>query len=309
MSNSIFKPKGPTKASRPDAGGAALRTVPVLAVVKDTIDTIRCGRIRVYIADKSGRDPNDSTSWTTVNYMSPFYGTTIAQGAKDNHGTYLQNPSSYGMWNAPPDIGSSVICIFINGDPDYGYWIGCVPEPESLFMVPAIGSAETVIVNENEGNSYGGATKLPVSNINTNNSEINNSCNTSTKYNIMKAFNKIPDHYKYNHLKLKDDAINSLINSFHKSCEWMYQNKEEIIEFLNEKKNYKIIEYKNKKKIANKIYRDKLKLELQIKDKIILTDEQRKINRQIAQKKYREKTKSSVALCQAEILEEEMGLA
>lgn len=139
-----------------------------------------------------------------------------------------------------------------------------------------------------------------------NNSEIN-LCNTSTKYNIMKAFNKIPDHYKYNHLKLKDDAINSLNNSFHKSCSWMYKNKEEIIEFLNEKKNYKIIEYKNKKKIANKIYRDKLKKELQIKDKIILTDEQRKINRQIAQKKYREKTKSSVALYQAEILEEEIN--
>jgi len=175
MPHSLFKPKGPTKASRPDAGGAALRSVPVLGVVKDTIDTIRCGRIRVYIADKSGRDPNDSTSWTTVNYMSPFYGTTIAQGAKDNYGTYLQNPSSYGMWNAPPDIGSTVICIFINGDPDYGYWIGCVPEPESLYMVPAIGSAETVVTNENEAKSYGGATRLPVSNINTNNTEIDKS--------------------------------------------------------------------------------------------------------------------------------------
>jgi hypothetical protein len=175
MPHSIFKPKGPTKASRPDAGGAALRTVPVLGVVKDTIDTIRCGRIRVYIADQSGRDPNDSTTWSTVNYMSPFYGATGGSGAKDNYGTYMENPSSYGMWNAPPDIGTTVICIFINGDPDYGYWIGCVPEPESLFMVPAIGSAETVIVNENEGNSYGGATKLPVSNINTNNSKIDNS--------------------------------------------------------------------------------------------------------------------------------------
>jgi hypothetical protein len=174
-----------------------------------------------------------------------------------------------------------------------------------------------------------------------NNSEINNSCKTSTRYNIMKTFNKIPDHYKYNHLKLKDDALNSLNNSFHKSCSWMYQNKEEIIEFLNKKKNNKITEYKNKKseynkkykdklknelqiqdkiiltdeqrkinkQIANKIYRDKLKKELQIKDKIILTDEQRKINRQIAQKKYYQKNKSSVALCQAEILDEEIDLA
>ena len=134
-----------------------------------------------------------------------------------------------------------------------------------------------------------------------NNSEIN-SCNTSTKYNIMKAFNKIPDHYKYNHIKLKDDAINSLVNSFHNSCQWIYQNKQEVIDFLNEKKNHKIIEYKNKKKIANKIYRDKLKKELQIKDKIILTDEQKKINRQITQKKYRDKVAS--ALCKTENIED-----
>jgi len=170
-----------------------------------------------------------------------------------------------------------------------------------------------------------------------NNSEIN-SCNTSTKYNIMKAFKKIPDSFKYNHLKLKDNAINSLNNSFHKSCDWIYQNKQEVIEFLNEKKNNKITEYKNKKseynkkykdkikielqiqdkiiltdeqrklnkQISNKIYRDKLKNELQIQDKIILTNEQQKINRQIAQKKYREKTKSSIALYQATQLEEEM---
>lgn len=138
-----------------------------------------------------------------------------------------------------------------------------------------------------------------------NNSEIN-SYNTSTKYNINNAFNKIPDHYKYNHIKLKDDAINSLINSFHKSCEWIYQNKQEVIDFLNEKKNHKIIEYKNKKKIANKIYRDKFKKELQIHDKIILTDEQKKINRQITQKKYRDKV--ATALYQAKELEADINL-
>jgi hypothetical protein len=79
------------------------------------------------------------------------------------------------MWTSPPDIGTTVICLFINGDTNYGYWIGCVPEPEALYMVPAIGSAETVVVNSGEANSYGGATKLPVSNINTNNPAIDNS--------------------------------------------------------------------------------------------------------------------------------------
>ncbi len=173
MANNVFKPRGATSASKPDAGGAVLRSVPVFGVVKDNIDPIRSGRLRVYIADFGGQDPNDADSWITVNYMTPFYGLTQGDAPKEGYGTYLQNQSAYGMWYSPPDIDSTVICVFINGDPEYGYWIGCVPEPEALYTVPALGAAETVVVNENEGSSYGGATKLPVANINKNNESIN----------------------------------------------------------------------------------------------------------------------------------------
>lgn len=170
-----FKPKGKQAAAKPDAGGAVLKTLPVFGVVKDNIDPIRSGRLRVYISDMGGRDPNDSNSWITVSYMTPFYGHTEGDTPRTGYGTYLQSPAAYGMWYSPPDIGTTVICIFINGDPDYGYWIGCVPEPEMLYTVPAMGSAETVVVNENEGKSYGGATKLPVANINSNNKAIDES--------------------------------------------------------------------------------------------------------------------------------------
>ena len=175
MANNVFKPRGATSASKPDAGGAVLRSVPVFGVVKDNIDPIRSGRLRVYLADIGGQDPDDADSWVSVNYMTPFYGLTENNAPKEGYGTYLQNSSAYGMWNSPPDIGTTVICLFINGDPEYGYWIGCVPEPEALFTVPALGSTETVILNAIEGQSYGGATKLPVSNINSNNEKINES--------------------------------------------------------------------------------------------------------------------------------------
>jgi hypothetical protein len=175
MAHNVFKPRGATSASKPDAGGAVLRSVPVFGVVKDNIDPIRSGRLRVYIAEMGGQDPNDADSWITVNYMTPFYGLTQGDAPKEGFGTYLQNSSAYGMWFAQPDINTTVICLFINGDPEYGYWIGCVPEPEALYTVPAMGSAETVVVNANEGNSYGGATKLPVANINKNNEKINES--------------------------------------------------------------------------------------------------------------------------------------
>ena len=175
MANNIFKPKGATSANKLGAGGAVVSPVPVFGIVKDNIDPIRSGRLRVYLSDMGGTDPDDANSWVTVNYMTSFYGLTEGTGDKTGYGTYLQNPISYGVWNSPPDIGTTVICIFINGDPNYGYWIGCVPEPEALYMVPANGSTETAVLNPSEANSYGGAKKLPVTNINTNNDAINNS--------------------------------------------------------------------------------------------------------------------------------------
>ena len=160
-------PRGATKGSKPDAGGAVLRTMPVLAVVKDNIDPVRSGRIRVYVGDFGGLDPNDSTNWVTVSYMTPFYGRTTPSAQKTGYGEFDKNPHSYGVRNSPPDIGTTVICIFINGDPNFGYYIGCVPEPEALQMVPAIGGTEYVIPNSGEANSLGGATRLPVTNLNT----------------------------------------------------------------------------------------------------------------------------------------------
>ena len=103
--------------------------------------------------------------------MSNFFGQVAGSGGQgaDDHGTYKSNPSSYGEWHAPPDIGTKVICIFVNGDPNYGFYIGCVPDAETLQMVPAIGSSDNILVNDGEATSYGGATRLPVTNINTNN--------------------------------------------------------------------------------------------------------------------------------------------
>jgi hypothetical protein len=170
MAQDYFKPKGKLKANKPDAGGGVIRSEPALGVVKNNIDPTRGGRIQVYIADFGAPDPDDSSSWVTVSYMSPFFGATQGTGGQDTDGSYKQNPSSYGMWFSPPDLGSTVVCIFINGDMNYGYYIGGVLNPELLQMIPAIGSSEgDVIMNKGESNSYGGATKLPVTNLNNNN--------------------------------------------------------------------------------------------------------------------------------------------
>jgi hypothetical protein len=177
MAQDYFKPKGKAKASEPDAGGGVIRSEPALGVVKNNIDPTRGGRVQVYIADFGAPDPDDSSSWITVAYMSPFFGATQGSGGQDTFGSFTQNPSSYGMWFSPPDIGSTVVCIFVNGDMNYGYYIGGVPTPELLQMVPAIGSSENVTMNSGESNSYGGATKLPVTNLNVDNSSLADGAN------------------------------------------------------------------------------------------------------------------------------------
>jgi len=180
MANDNFKPKGQAKNYKNDSGGGVVRNSPIIGVVKNNIDPNHSGRIDVYIADFGARDPDDSKNWTTVGYMSPFFGSTRPSGpnGEKDYGSYSQNPSSYGMWFSPPDIGSKVVCIFINGDVNYGYYIGGIIDPELLQMIPAIGTNtknSPVIFNGAEAKSYGGSTQLPVTNLNTNNPKITNS--------------------------------------------------------------------------------------------------------------------------------------
>ena len=176
MAQDVFKATGATKASKPDAGGGNTRNVPVFGIVKDNVDPTRSGRIKVYITDQPGtQESGNSDSWQTVSFMSNFFGKVIPDAGDKGFGDFKANPSSYGQWHAPPDIGTTVVCVFINGDPNYGFYIGCVPEADSLQMVPAIGSSDNIIANSGEAESYGGAVRLPVTNINTNNADLANS--------------------------------------------------------------------------------------------------------------------------------------
>ena len=161
----------------PKAGGTGgNKTAPVIGIVKDNIDPTRSGRIKVLLSDKSiPTNSDDSGNWVTVSYLSNFFGMVKPTAGNAGLGDYTANPSSYGEWHAPPDIGTKVVCIFINGDPNYGFYIGCIPEPDALQMVPAIGSSDNVVTNEGEAKSYGGATRLPVTNINTNDKEVSDS--------------------------------------------------------------------------------------------------------------------------------------
>lgn len=160
--------QGVRAAAKPGAGKAPTYPVPVLAVVKANVDPIRAGRIWVFISNSNALNPDDSKNWVAVRFLSPFFGSTRADSPDTGDGNFKGNPHSYGMWQAPPDIGTTVVCLFVNGDPNYGFYIGALPEPENLQMVPAIAGSDNIVPNAGEANSYGGALRLPVANMNSN---------------------------------------------------------------------------------------------------------------------------------------------
>jgi hypothetical protein len=178
MAQDVQKPKGPTKRSSPFSGGANPRITPVIGIVKNNSDPKRMGTLEVYLLDNSGTDPDDYRNWRKVQFLSPFYGLTRASSPDSGEGTYKGNSSSYGMWFSPPDVGTQVLCIFADGQLDSGFYIGCIPEPDALHMVPAIGATNAIVPNPAEAQKYGDAPILPTTNINSNNPEFSN----TTKY-------------------------------------------------------------------------------------------------------------------------------
>lgn len=167
MADNIIKQSGSFKSSKNDSGNILLFPSAVKGIVKNNIDVTRTGLLEVYLEQKSSSATEDRVGgWVKVRYMSPFFGYTPNTGGKTDNGTFVTNPNSYGMWMTPPDIGTEVICVFLNGDPSQGYYLGSIPTPGINHMVPAIGSSDRVIPNSGEAKSYGGATRLPVSEIN-----------------------------------------------------------------------------------------------------------------------------------------------
>jgi len=164
----------PASASEPGGTDAIRFPYPVVGIVKDNIDPFRQGAIRVWIesSENVNTNPDDDRSWVTCYFLSPFFGATEASGGTDTYGTYKTNPSSYGMWYSPPDLGSRVLCLFVQGKPSQGYWVGGIPNPLLLHMVPAIGGREDVVPNKGEAASMADAPRLPAAGLNTNNPAI-----------------------------------------------------------------------------------------------------------------------------------------
>jgi hypothetical protein len=120
-----------------------LDTGPYIGKIKNNLDPSRSGRLQVYIPDLSGGDEDAAENWRTVSYASPFFGSTT-QPDTNKQNAFSKVKHSYGMWAVPPDIGNLVLCTFVAGDPNRGYWFACVPGQLGHHMIPGIGGSYNV---------------------------------------------------------------------------------------------------------------------------------------------------------------------
>ena len=134
---------------------------PFEAIVVSTLDPNYQGGLLVDILRRSdaGSIPEKIGNSIEARYLSPFYGTTGFQHTQGNDG-YSSTQKSYGFWAVPPDPGTRVLVLFVNGDISRCYWIGCIQDAYMNFMVPD-GRASTEITTDATPSNLKGS-KLPV---------------------------------------------------------------------------------------------------------------------------------------------------
>lgn len=162
--NKRFGKRIPEWARREDTAGTRIDSGPYIGYVKNNFDPYRAGRLQVWIPELSG-DETRPENWRTVSYASPYGGTTYRDhNDTGSNNEFSQVTHSYGMWGVPPDIGCQVICTFIAGDANRGYWFGCINTDVSHYMVPglAAGPVDTQFASAELKAEYSSDSNWPV---------------------------------------------------------------------------------------------------------------------------------------------------
>jgi hypothetical protein len=134
---------------------------PWLGVVTNYLDPTFMGGLEVSLVKSTMGELDLQNETLIVRQMTPFYGVTPISAEGTNSANFNDVQKSYGMWFVPPDIGTTVMCIFIDGDPNAGYWIGCVPSTFQNHMVPGIAASKNVAITPEQERKYG-TRNLPV---------------------------------------------------------------------------------------------------------------------------------------------------
>jgi hypothetical protein len=140
-------------------------TGPFLAKVVSHLDPSYMGTLEVELLKEVGNQPRASGQLRQVKYMSPFMGSTAVEFTRIQD-DYNSTQKSYGMWMIPPDVGTTVMVIFVQGDPKRGYWIGCVQDHDINFMTPGYAATNFTLDQNAKPDLKGRLGRIPVAEYN-----------------------------------------------------------------------------------------------------------------------------------------------
>jgi len=127
---------------------------PYLARVTNHLDTTFMGSLQVQLLKAIPGLAETESSNIIVRYCSPFFGATSSKFEGNNSASFNDVQKSYGMWMVPPDIGCTVLVVFIAGDINQGYWIGCIPDMYQNHMVPGIAASQYSAMTDDQLRQY-----------------------------------------------------------------------------------------------------------------------------------------------------------
>ena len=128
---------------------------PYLAEITNHLDPTYMGNLEVSLIKTVQSSIQLQEDTFTVRYLNPFYGVTSIRFQGNNSANFQDVQKSYGMWFVPPDVGTIVMVIFLDGDPNQGYWMGCVPDLYQNHMVPGIAASQETELTPEQLNRYG----------------------------------------------------------------------------------------------------------------------------------------------------------
>jgi putative chitinase len=128
---------------------------PYLAEVTNHLDPVYMGRLEVALMKNIPSSTKDQGETFVVSYLSPFAGNTSVRYEGTNSSDFNDVQKSYGFWMIPPDVGATVMVIFIDGDPNQGYFFGCVQDVYQNHMTPGIAASKQVAMTDEQRRKYG----------------------------------------------------------------------------------------------------------------------------------------------------------
>lgn len=128
---------------------------PFLAEVTNHLDPSYMGCLEVALIKGIPSITANESETYVVRYLSPFSGTTSKRFEGTNSSDFNSVQKSYGFWMVPPDVGTTVMVIFIDGDPNQGFWMGCVNDLHQNHMVPGIAASKYTAITDEQRRKYG----------------------------------------------------------------------------------------------------------------------------------------------------------